>query len=549
MRLVDIAVPERAARLRFGLWLLGVVLFAPPLVELGLGRSPFSGSAVPLTWDGFADGTPMRRVEKAADPMFLRDDVLPSYREALFRATGRTNRAVVVGQDGWLFFRDHMFGYATPEARVRVERLGRLAAAAAEFCAERGGLLLTVPIPNKETLVRDRFAPATPPPGELYTAILGAWRRQGLGVVDLRPALDPSSGAAWFKTDTHWTYAGARAGAVATAESLRGLRDEGALGPRSPTEFRAFPPVAYRGDLFQLLGFPEKSSVGDRYFETAAAIGGLLADGTPAESATTRPLVVAGSSASLRFGFAGSLGAELGLAVETHSADGSGFAGSLLALLREVDAGLRPMPRAIVWEFVERSVQYEASANEREFTAWLEARGHSSEFARNGAVPLAPSDVSTDTRSTDVASALSSGADSLSVSAVEFGVAGAVVPCDGSFAFSVRVESEKASAGTAAASGVSDAVEIVALDALGVVVAGPYVFVPRQNGGRITLALGTTAKQAADGAASQRGDSTPVLRLVPPGGRELSAVRFAVRRIGPSGLFRADGAELRGRRL
>lgn len=505
----------------------------------------------------------MRRVEKEADPAVLREWALPPYREALFRATGRTNRAVVVGRDGRLFFRDHVFGYATSEARLRVERLGRLAGALTDHCAENGGVLVTVPIPNKETMIRDRFETWTPPPGELYSAILGAWRRRGLVVVDLRPALDPGSGAAWFKTDTHWTYAGARASAASAADSLRVLRDEGALGPRTATEFRAFPPVAYRGDLYLLLGFPDESPVGARFSETVAPIGGLLADGSPAESAKARPLVVAGSSASLRFGFAGSLGAELGLAVESRSADGSGFAGSLFTLLRDVDAGLRPMPRAIVWEFVERSVQYEAEANERELFDWLLERGQSPEYARTGHIPLRPSEADAASRGTDVATASrSGGTDSRPVRSIAFDVGdgGAAIPCDGTWAFSVRLAPGGDAAGAPGGFKAADAVEMFAVDAGGGVVAGPYIFAPPRNGGRITLAVGSagdpfataTASEAATATATATATTTATATRVPLTaamiGRGGPAVRFVVRSAEGAGPFRATDAELRGRR-
>jgi alginate O-acetyltransferase complex protein AlgJ len=461
---------------------LVAALVAPSTIEAVAGGGPWRGvdpGAAPTAW---CEGTPLRAVEKAAETAVLRDVALPPYREALFALFGAAPKAVVPGRDGWLFFHDHVAGYPGPEAAFLAESAGRLAAALSDHCADLGTLLLAVPVPNKETIVRDRFAPATVPPGELYGPLLRAWRRRGVRVVDLRPPLAADPASAWLRTDTHWTFAGARASAAVAAEALRDERDRGDFGPREATEFRASPPAPYRGDLFALLGFRPAGPFGPMFTEHTAAILGFGADGTPAADRVARPLVVAGSSAAARFGFAAALGAELGVRVEDRSADAAGFCGTLFALLREIDAGLRLPPRAIVWEFVERTVRYEAAANRAELAAWLTARGASPAYARQGAAPLASSD------------------------GREF-VTPPGVAADGSFAFSAVL-----------AAALPGQIELLAEDATGTTVFGPAAISVDATPRRRTIPLGPrrddserTARTSTSGASAGEAPAAPVI--------------------------------------
>ncbi len=127
---------------------------------------------------------------------------------------------VLIGRDGWLFPREEYA--AVPDAAAAIERWseriervrGRLDAA--------GATLVVAPVPAKARIVA-HAAPSPLPSGaeRRYDAFLAALERREVVVADLRPALSRDPEAAYLRTDTHWTPAGAEAAADAIAATIR----------------------------------------------------------------------------------------------------------------------------------------------------------------------------------------------------------------------------------------------------------------------------------------------------------------------------------------
>ncbi|MDF1524131.1 MAG: hypothetical protein P1P87_15105, partial [Trueperaceae bacterium] len=114
---------------------------------------------------------------------------------------------VVLGADGWLFSDEEYGAAAAADAHRRawVERID----AAAERVEDAGVALVVALVPSKALLVDADQPPLPAAARERYEATVADLRDRGVAVVDLRPALSALGDAAWLRTDTHWTPAGA----------------------------------------------------------------------------------------------------------------------------------------------------------------------------------------------------------------------------------------------------------------------------------------------------------------------------------------------------
>ena len=206
----------------------------------------------------------------------------PAAQTVLARALGYGNSQVVVGRQGWLYFRTE-FDYLTGPPFLAPRELERRRTPGARYhvaepdpvpglvrlhdeLAERGIELVFFPVPVKaqvhpEHLVRfsglgaadagEAAGLANPSFPELVRRLGEA----GIPVYDALPELRAAAGAGeavYFATDTHWNAAGMR---VAAAGLARFLGREAALPPRPPAGLRrrSFP-HQFKGDLTRMLG-------------------------------------------------------------------------------------------------------------------------------------------------------------------------------------------------------------------------------------------------------------------------------------------------------
>jgi alginate O-acetyltransferase complex protein AlgJ len=148
----------------------------------------------------------MQRFEDQLDEQSqVTDLVLPTAQLLLSRYGGVGNAEACIGQDNWLFYRPDV-QYLTGEPF-----LARSTAAIAvvdEFhdqLAQRGIVLVVVPIPLKPMLHRDKLGADSPPP--LHNASFETWKQalrvKGTLIFDPLEHLTAEY-FAFLRTDTHW---------------------------------------------------------------------------------------------------------------------------------------------------------------------------------------------------------------------------------------------------------------------------------------------------------------------------------------------------------
>lgn len=316
-------------------------------------------------------------VEKSVEGQDLFEKWRQRDQSLFLRTFGQGNRRVIVGRDGWLYFRpdiEAVFGkgprYVEPKsvAREATDESWQspipLIAAFADKLASLDIELLVVPVPTKAMLfpegLSDVKAPVTLPE---YESILRELREKGVDVLDLVPLLlsiPPED--RFLKQDTHWTAATMEKVAIAVSSNLRSV---------SPKQNQLFESTKI-----------DRSHVGD--------LVGMLdsgADFYPAETQTLRQIrspyaddpefassshVVLGDSfvniyedpalgfggegeQSIGAGFASHYSAALGLPVETIAINGGG-ATAVRRAFSSLHSDEVVMKKSVVWVFSARDL-------------------------------------------------------------------------------------------------------------------------------------------------------------------------------------------------
>lgn len=153
---------------------------------------------------------------------------------ALKRAMRAPTQTVIAGEDGWLFYgaEDALVQHQglvplTDDARIAwLETLAALSA----WGADHGAAVVAGAAPNKSRVYPERM-PAwagAPAPRRALAALNADADAAALGWVDLGPAVEAvkAERLAYFRTDTHWTTAGALAGVRTLIEALRAQRPD-----------------------------------------------------------------------------------------------------------------------------------------------------------------------------------------------------------------------------------------------------------------------------------------------------------------------------------
>jgi alginate O-acetyltransferase complex protein AlgJ len=180
-----------------------------------------------------------------------------------------------------------------------------------------------------------------------------------LSVVNLLDTLATAAQKApiYYKTDTHWNQKGAGLAAESVANRVR------SLGVNLPlTEFvsqTAETPVERAGDLLKMMGLVnvpnwarpdpdwEPPQTTTRQAAGSSAPLGLLGD------AAGPPVVLVGTSYSLRANFHGQLQEQLKTEVLNVAKDGGGFMQAMSDYLND-DAFRTAPPKLVIWEVPER---------------------------------------------------------------------------------------------------------------------------------------------------------------------------------------------------
>lgn len=203
---------------RMSRYVLPVVFFGyAPFANLAYVEEP-GGELAPLDM-GVLKGTLTASFDHAyKTAMPHRDASIGLIGAARYVLSNEGRKGVIAGRDGWLF--------TAEEARPLVADLDPSLEAISKVradLAEAGAMLLVVPVPAKMDIaakVADAPELSANMAG-LYASFIDGLQREGVDVVDTRPALIAMDDAApaFFATDTHWTLEGAKAVAQAVAAS------------------------------------------------------------------------------------------------------------------------------------------------------------------------------------------------------------------------------------------------------------------------------------------------------------------------------------------
>jgi len=327
-----------------------------------------------------ADGTLRGRlvsVEKSVENQNLFEKWRQRDQDLFLRTFGQGNRRVVVGRDGWLYYRpdlEAVFGkgprYSEPEtvARQVTDESWQppipLIAAFAEKLASLDIELLVVPVPTKAMLfpegLSDVEAPVMLPE---YEDILQELREEGVAVLDLVPLLlsiPPED--RFLKQDTHWTAATMEKVAIAVSGYLRSV---------SPKQNQLFESTrlerSHVGDLVGMLDsgaefYPEEiqtlRQIQSPYADDPGyASSGHVVLGDSFVNIYEDPALGFGEEgeSSIGAGFSSHYSAALGLSVETIAVNGGGST-AVRRTFSSLPSEEIIMKKSVVWVFSARDL-------------------------------------------------------------------------------------------------------------------------------------------------------------------------------------------------
>lgn len=293
----------------------------------------------------------------------LREAAVDGWTAATYTLFREGREGVLVGIHDWLYTSEE---FDAPRISAGVaETLHDVRAANAALSA-RGIRLIVAVVPAKARIYPENLGRYRWPQAQkaIYDQLILGLRAEGVAAVDLRPTLTSVKGRelAYFRTDTHWTPAGAEAAAQTLAAQIRA----GSLLATPETVKVAAsnsPAVAMDGDLMNFIPLgtalrglgPKPDRLAQPVFtradsDAAASGGGLLGD-------TATPVILVGSSYSAdeRWGFADYLSKDLGVDVVNASEKGQGPFVPMQNLLAGTALN-EAQPQLVVWEIPERYI-------------------------------------------------------------------------------------------------------------------------------------------------------------------------------------------------
>lgn len=331
-----------AVKLLLPIAFFGYAIFA----NIALLRSDVDGPSV----DGFLKGAFTAEVDtlyRANLPH--REPAVGLVGAARYVLLNEGREGVVAGEKGWLFTREE-FRPMVREGALAQDALAWIADVDAQL-RQVGSALVVVPLPAKLDVLRnhanaDEQARKS---ANGYEWFLSALASEGIAHVDSRPALAATPDA-FFRTDTHWTGAGAAAVAEAVAVSN--------LITLGETDFadEAQAPVQFIGDLVSFVtsdglastvGLPAETVVPyvAQPEEALDASLDLFGDGGPT------PLVLVGTSysANPNWSFVEALKLALAHDVINYAREGQGPVAPMDLFLDQMDPAAPPP--VVIWEF------------------------------------------------------------------------------------------------------------------------------------------------------------------------------------------------------
>ncbi|MEY2954094.1 MAG: hypothetical protein RLZZ401_2181 [Pseudomonadota bacterium] len=319
------------------------------------------GLEYPHTLSDFREGRSTQAIEKQIDQKLPAREWLIAGANALrFRLMHGAADQVRLGQSDWIYLTDEVRHHASAQAN-QVARIDLLAQTARSLQAQ-GVQLLVLLVPDKAR-VYPQYLPEGAAPGftqARYAQALQALRDKGVPTVDvlapLALAARDTRQPVYYRTDTHWNMLGARVAAQAVAQAVKTMPLE-LPDTRFVTESSS-PQAPRPGDLLRLMGLlqvpnfwrpqpDEEAATVTRQTSADVATGGLLGN------AAGPPVVLVGTSYSLRGNFQGQLQEALSAKLLSTAKDGGGFLQAASDYFAD-EAFQSDKPKLIIWEVPER---------------------------------------------------------------------------------------------------------------------------------------------------------------------------------------------------
>lgn len=340
-----------------GFWQATVSLNSPAVKE------------IPITLDDFRDGKVTGSLSTQLDKNLpIREDLIAWANAGRYLLTRGAGDQVRLGRDGWLFSVEELeyFSDAQSFQNARLKILLQTSAA-----LKTSDITLVIALVPDKARMNKQHLPNKSYPGwyrDRYSEIITSLRANGVEVVDLQPALAPDNGEThfYYRTDTHWNQAGAQRAATSIAKQVKAI-----VADISHADFvtkTASPAVQKPGDLLRMMGLsnmpdwarpqPDNEATAVTQKTTAQAQSAGLFD------SVSTPVVLAGTSYSLRANFHGYLQEALGADVLNAARDGGGFIQSIKDYFAN-DAFKSNKPRIIIWEIPERMFSTPLTAAEK----------------------------------------------------------------------------------------------------------------------------------------------------------------------------------------
>ncbi len=341
----------------FGFWQAVISLGSPGVQE------------IPLTLTDFRQGSTTGALSTQLDKNLpLRGELIAWANAGRYLLTHGAGDQVRVGRDGWLFSVEELQFYDNALVHQK-DRLALLANTSKRLKNE-GVTLVVALVPDKARIYAQQLSGGRYPDwnASRYPFALDTLRLEGVEVVDLLPALTPSPADAslYYRTDTHWNQLGAQRAAATVAQKIK------SLGVTMPlVSFVTNPSgqvVQKPGDLLRMMNLNDMPNwtrprpdfeITELTTKTEAAQPAGLFD------AVSVPVVLVGTSYSLRANFQGYLQQALGSEVLNVARDGGGFLQSAKDYLAN-ESFKTAKPQVIVWELPERMLSAPLSELEKQ---------------------------------------------------------------------------------------------------------------------------------------------------------------------------------------
>ncbi len=342
--------------------------------EMYQAGSMLTLDTVPHESQDFRQGRTTGAIEKQLDQKIPARKSLIAFANVLrYLVNHSAGEQVRLGRQDWLFLNEELQFHkdAVANLKARIELLHAVSRA----LAREDVTLVVALVPDKARIEAAYLASGQVPDynRSRYQVAVDGLRAQGVTVVDLQTplALAAKQAPVYYRSDTHWNQTGAQLAARTIASEIRSLNlDMEPTAFRSETNSVATERV---GDLLFLMGLDRVPNAlrpqPDRERSTLTrqaspeTSGGLFGDASV-------PVVLTGTSYSLRGNFHGFLQEALGVKILNAAKDGAGFLQATTQYLQD-ESFRSSKPRVLLWEVPERFLGTPLG----EESQWLESVG------------------------------------------------------------------------------------------------------------------------------------------------------------------------------